>query len=80
MADYKIDVIIVPARHGTKYSCPICGYTLGPLSSRLRGWGKAQHLKKRIREHIKEKHTIMTDANGKLALRFRNKIATKGEK
>ncbi|HUU41252.1 MAG TPA: hypothetical protein VMW42_09935 [Desulfatiglandales bacterium] len=41
---------------GTKYSCPICGFFPSRIECHIKGWGKSQHLKKIVRDHIKSEH------------------------
>lgn len=41
---------------GTKYYCSECGFAPSRIDCHIKGWGKAQHLKRLVRDHIKEKH------------------------
>ena len=54
--DNGVDILRTEGMWGTKYSCPICGYTPSSMECHIKGWGKAQHLKKIVREHIKREH------------------------
>ena len=49
-------VVITYDALGTKYSCPICGWFPNRIECHIKGWGKAQHLKKMVRDHIKQAH------------------------
>ena len=49
-------VVITYDGLGTKYSCPVCGWFPSRLECHPKGWGKAQHLKKMVRDHIEQVH------------------------
>lgn len=54
--DKKENIKVTNDVLGQKYSCAICGFTTSRLEIHCKGWGKAQKLRKIIREHIKEAH------------------------
>ncbi len=49
-------VAITYDNRGQKYFCSICGWTANRLECRAKGWGKAQRLRKLVREHIESEH------------------------
>ncbi len=50
------DIIITGDVLGQKYTCAICGYSPSRIDCHIKGWGKMQHLKKLIKDHIDDCH------------------------
>lgn len=46
---------------GQKYSCKICGFAPSRIDCRIKGWGKAQYLRKVVRDHVKHQHSKVNE-------------------